>query len=567
MTDDKILEIVPQNLKVAPDYIEVNEVYNRIIIVTGLPSLVNEAWLTNIFSQEGIFDASIHITPQTPDHTLNELNNQLQQMETDRYGMLSSGKIIPPSFEQQLEDLRETIFAVQSGKERVFELAIYINSRANSLRDLDDITQKIEATLDSVGIRHKRANFDQMHGLQSTAPLSKDELKATIGITTSALAAAMPFSTSNLATNPEGILFGVNEANGVPIIIDPFTASNPNCLVIGSSGSGKSFAVKTILTRLWCDGVFIGIVDPQGEYTRLAKSLGGQVIEFKESSKAVLNPFDVYEGMKLEEKIENLHALFRLMIEDLTQEEHDVLDEAFATLYSERKFSEASLNSGRTPPTFSDLLKYLEKRKRDKDLDVSKAARKLARRIQTYTSGSLKFFNKQTKVNLDGSLIVFDVKNLSKAIQPIAMFIVLDFLTYAMKRDVKRRKMIVVDEGWTSFKIADIAEYLQTIVKTSRKYNLGLYVITQELGDLANTDAGRSVLANTAIKVLFRQDASILENAAGAFYLNPYEKQHLLNAAPGSGLLQFERQSVLYRAIAGPKEYDLITTKPEEVQQ
>lgn len=559
--------LAPSSVENHADYIKVGGQYNRIIAAVGIPRIVRAGFLNSIMMHQGELDVSMHISPQPVEETIARLNHELIKMSADIYSVESKGGIVPPSLRMKLDDTMRVLQLLQGGEEKLFDYSLYVNVRAESLEKLDSLTSKVLATLGQLGLLCKITSLQMHDALPSVLPRAENRLGLTRNMTSSALAACFPFTSSNLQVMENGVVLGVNDLTGIPLVIDLFSLQNSNALVLGGSGSGKSFSVKTMLLRLRRAGVKIFIVDPQGEYVKLAKKFGAgaQVVDFSPEGKNSINPFDML-GLRLSEKTHALMSLFTVICGELSPAQRSLLDEAVYAIYEQRGVSDFAQT--KDAPTFRDLYAFLkEKADSPREHALSRStALALVNRIKPFASGSLRCFCAQTSVDLKADFIVFDVSyfiDKMQSVAPPAMFITLDFLLNRMKQDPRERKAIVVDEAWRMLRGPSISEYLLLFAKTARKYNASLQIITQELGDLGKSEAGAAVLANTAVKLLLRQDASEIEAVGSALRLNVSEKNRLLVAEPGHGVLLIGNSRIPFYSIFMPEEESFITTRPE----
>lgn len=564
--------LAPSSIVNEPDHIRIGEQYNRTIAVIGVPRIVKAGFLNPLMLQQGEFDLSMHISPKQTEDVIRDLNNELIKMSSDIYGMESKGEVVPPSLRMKYDDTMRVLSLLQTGEEKLFDYSFYINLRAKSLEKLNELTAKIGATLGQLSLLYKVMDMEMHDALPSVLPLANNKLKITRNMTSSALSACFPLTSSNLQTMQNGVLIGINDLTGIPLVVDLFELQNSNLFCLGGSGSGKSFSVKTILLRLRRNGVRVYILDPQAEYKKMVKNLGenAQVVDFSPESNNAINPFDLL-GLRLTEKIQSLMNLFTIINGgELTPSQRSLLDEALYSIYEQRGISDFTSES-ETAPTFKDLYRYLQEKATSKDnaFQNRSSALSLLNRIKPYATGSLKCFDTQTKVDLNSDFIVFDISYFIDKLQsvaPPAMFIILDFLSNKIKEDTREKKAIVVDEAWRLLRTPNISEYLLVFAKTARKYHCSLQIITQELGDLAKSEAGASVLANTSLKLILRQDPSEIDNVADSLKLNPGEKNRLLTSEPGHGVLFVGNSKIPYYSIYMPEELEYITTKPSEMQ-
>jgi len=192
-------------------------------------------------------------------------------------------------------------------------------------------------------------------------------------------------------------------------------------------------------------------------------------------------------------------------------------------------------------------------------------AKNLAARMEKYIKGSFAgIFNQKTTVNLKNKFVVFGVRNLEESLRPVAMHIVLDYIWTTIKKELKRR-ILVVDEAWYLMQFEDSAAFLRGIVKRGRKYYLGVTTITQDVDDFLETPYGKEIVTNSAIQILLKQHSAAIELVGKVFYLSEGEKQLLLTADKGEGIFFAGQNHVAIRVIASEEEHKLITSNPEEI--
>jgi type IV secretory pathway VirB4 component len=542
-------------------YLDVNKRYTRIIYASGYPRMVEPGFLDKIVSLLGDFNLSLHIQPYPIETMLVDLNKELQKQRADLYAMETKG-IINPSLEIQYADTRHTLETLQKGQERLFNISLYITCKADSVADLDLLTKKVEAELNSIMIQPRTATFRMLQGLRSVAPLGVDELQAQRNITTSPLATFFPFTSQFLQADNMGVWLGLNK-NNIPIIKDIFKLSNPNGVVLAQSGGGKSYFCKLLITRYLLNGTKVMIIDPQGEYTSLVERFKGQIIDLSRVSQTLINPFDLM-GHDYTEKRLSLMDLMPVMLGDLSEPQKAFLDKALTEMYKSKGITLDPDTWHRNPPILGDLLEALTKLTRKATQIERATVRSVINRLEMYVSGVFSFLNRETNIGFNSNLVCFNLGNMPKQIKPVIMFLVLDYVYMKMKSDLNR-KILLVDEAWSLLSRTEDAGYILEIVKTCRKFNLGLLLINQEVEDLFNSRAGKSVLANSAYTMLLRQKPSVIKNICEAFHLSPAEREHLLTASVGEGLLIMEDEHSQIKVVASPEEHKIITTNADEI--
>jgi type IV secretory pathway VirB4 component len=542
-------------------YLKINEQFQRVIYASGYPRNVEAGFLDRIVSLLGDFNLSLHIKPYPIETMLVDINRELQKQRSDLYSMKLKG-IINPSLEIQHSDTEHILSVLQKGEERLFNISLYITCKANSIEDLDMLTKKVEAELNSIMILPRVALFRMIQGFRSTAPLGVDELKSNRNITTSALSAFFPFTSQFLQADNSGVWLGLNK-NNIPIIKDIFKLSNPNGVVLAQSGGGKSYFCKLLITRYLLNNTKVIIIDPQGEYKGLVNRFNGQIIDLSRDSQTLINPLDLM-GHDYTEKRLSLMDLMPVMLGDLSEPQKAFLDKAITETYRTKGITMQKDTWSNKPPILEDLLFELQKLSRKATQIEQATLRSVINRLEMYISGVFSFLNRPTNIEFDRGLVCFDIGNMPKQIKPVVMFLVLDYVYMKMKSDIDR-KILLIDEAWSLLSRTEDASYILEIVKTCRKFNMGLLLINQEVEDLFNSRAGKSVLANSAYTMLLRQRPSVMKNICDAFHLSHTEKEHLLTASIGEGLLIMEDDHSKIKVIASPEEHAIITTNADEL--
>lgn len=547
------------------DLIQVNEQMSRVIMAVGYPRTIREGWLDKIISSEGNFDLSLHIKPSHIEAILTQLNNELVKQEADLMAAQMKG-IVNPSLKIQQQDTMAVLEKLQKGEEKLFNISLYIGARAYSREKLDLLSKKIVSELNSIMVIPKSPYLRMAEGMKSVYPIQEDKLKAERNIPSDALAACFPFTTAYLNLDSEGILFGLNKNNNIPIILDPFRFANYNGLILGTSGGGKSVTAKLFILRNLLRGVKTIIIDPQGEYAELTQGHGGQLIEIHRDSETIINPFDLM-GADLGEKTISLQDLFRIMCGELTEVQKNILDKAVHKVYEQKGIVHNNPETWvREPPIMEDLYNEITREKKTASRQERMTYEALENRLRIYVHGSFSFINKQTSLDLNNDLICFNIVNMPGQIKPVMMYLIMDFVHKKMNKD-RERKTLVIDEAWSLLRFAENSKSIFELIKTARKFGLGILIITQEVEDLLSSTAGKTILANTAWKYLSRQEPAAMEELAEKFHLNSEEQNYLLTAMPGEGLLFAMNDHIPLKVVPSPEEYQLITTNPDELRK
>ncbi len=256
--------------------------------------------------------------------------------------------------------------------------------------------------------------------------------------------------------------------------------------------------------------------------------------------------------------------LLAVMLGDVSEIQKSVLDRALTLTYERKGISNDPKRWGYKPPILADLLEELNRMEKPATQIEKSTYRSLINRLSMYVDGVFSFLNKHTKIDFDNYFVCFNIGDMPKQVKPAVMFLILDYVYMKMRKD-KQRKLLIVDEAWSLLGRGEDAGYIFEIVKTSRKFNLGLLLITQDVADLVKSSAGGAVLANTAYTLLLRQKPAVIEDVVRTFRLSPTERERLLITGVGEGLLLMENEHTEIQIVASEEEHKLITTKPDEI--
>lgn len=556
--------IAPSALEVDFDFIRIDSKYYRTCFVAGYPRFVGLNWLSGLINFDASQRVSMYIYPTDGKEILDDLRRKIAEMEAELSTDIQRGKVVNPATQAKLEDALTLQADLVKGEERFFQFGLYVTVEATTKDELNKITKNLEAALGSIMIISKKATLQMEEGFVTTLPLCDDKLAISRNMDTTSLATTFPFVSSDLSDD-KGIMFGINEHNGSLVIFDRFSMQNYNSVVFASAGAGKSYMIKLEAMRSLMFGTEIIVIDPENEYKVLAESVGGQYIAFGFGENSKINPFDlsltVEEGENaLNDKILTLHKMFKIMLGAMDPMEESVLDRAVMEAYKAKGITPDPDTQTREPPLVEDLYKALIGMENER-------AQNLAARMEKYIKGSFAgIFNQKTTVNLQNKFVVFGIRNLEESLRPVAMHIVLDYIWTVVKKELKKR-ILIVDEAWYLMQFEDSASFLRGIVKRGRKYYLGVTTITQDVDDFLQTPYGKEIVTNSSIQILMKQHSAAIDLVGNTFYLSEGEKQLLLTADKGEGIFFAGQNHVAIKVIASEEEHKLITSNPEDVMK
>ncbi|MEI7653234.1 MAG: DUF87 domain-containing protein [bacterium] len=547
--------IAPSFIETDYSHIKIDSRYYRTLYVVGYPRYVSSNWLYNLITFDHPLFVSMFIYPTESKEILDDLKKKISQMQATIEIDLHAGKAVDPMVQVQLDDALVLQSELAKGSERFFQFGLYVTIPADTKEELDNVTKEVDSSLASLLIVAKSAILEQDEGFRSTLPMFSDKLKVWRNMDTTSLAMTFPFSTASLTRN-EGILYGINQHDGSLIIFDRFTLENANSVILGKSGGGKSFLVKLEALRLLMIGVEVIILDPENEYAAACKSLGGEFVEFSATSSYKINPFELpqesVEPDDLQNKILDLHSLLKIMMGELTPAQDAMLDRALVSVYQNRGITPDPATFKNPAPYIEDLYKVFL------GMETTEAA-EMADRLEKYVKGSASgIFNQQSSFDIKNPFTVFGIRDLEENLRPIAMYIVLDFIWNRIKKE-KKRRVLIVDEAWYLIKHKDSAAYLRNFAKRSRKYGMGMTTITQDVEDFLSTEDGKAIITNSSLQIILKQSTAAVDKIAETFYLTGGEKHFLLSAGVGEGLFFASQNHVGFRVIASDEERQLIS--------
>jgi len=569
--------IAPSSIELNSSYFRLGTRFARTYYVYGYPRQVYTGWLSGLVNIDEVMDVSMYIYPVESQVVLENLRKKVTQLEAGLELDSERGKVRDPGKQAAIQDAEEMRDKLQVGEERFFRFGLYFTVYAGSLDELDFVSHKIESILGQQLVYSKPATSQQEQGLNSTVPQLTDQLQIRRNMSTGALSTSFPFTSADLSQE-NGILYGVNMHNSGLVIFDRFSLENGNSVVFAKSGAGKSFTVKLEAIRSMMFGTEIIIIDPENEYQRLCDAVGGAYVKLSLNSTTRLNPFDLPQVIDdddadnaLRSNLITLHGLLRLMMGGaqtqllggaaaimpaLAPSEEADLDSALIDTYSKAGITNDPLTHTGTPPTISDLYDTL--------LHMGGNGPQLAQRLRKYTSGTFAgIFSQQSNININNPMVVFNVRDLEDELRPVAMYIVLNFIWNKTKTD-KKKRILIVDEAWQLMKYEDSANFLFSIAKRARKYNLGITTITQDVEDFMGSRMGRAIVANASMQFLLKQSTSAVDVLSDVFKLTAEEKKRLSQFPVGQGLFFAGQNHVHLQVIASQTETSLITTNPNE---
>jgi conjugal transfer ATP-binding protein TraC len=554
--------IAPPALKVTPREIHLGDKIVRTIFVLSYPRFLNDGWFSPIINLDKVFDVSITVHPIDTAHVLRSFKKKVAEVQSQIASREEKGLVRDPMLDTAYQDLENLRDSLQQAQEKIFDVGLYISIYADTVEELNKFESEIKSILEAQIVYTKPAIFQQEQAFNSVIPVAQDLLAVYSKLNTSPLSSIFPFISFDLTTD-KGILYGINRHNSSLILFDRFSLENYNSVVFAKSGSGKSYATKLEILRSLMFETEVIVIDPEREYEYLAESTGGRYFNISLNSENHINPFDLATPKEnespsdvLRSKIVNLVGLFRIMLGGLTPEEDAIVDRALTETYALKDITPDADFSGAQPPLLSDF---------ELILAGMEGAESLVQKLSKYTKGTWAgFLNRPTNIDINRKFIVFSIQSMEDDLKPVAMYLITDFIWSAIRKEVKKR-LLIIDEAWWMMKSEDTASFLYGLAKRGRKYYLGISTITQDVEDFLRSPYGMPIITNSSIQLLMKQSASSIEIVQQTFNLTDEEKYLLLESGVGEGIFFAGLKHVAIKIIASYTEDQIISSDPAQL--
>jgi conjugal transfer ATP-binding protein TraC len=554
--------LAPSALKVSPRSLNLGDKILRSFFVISYPRFLAESWFSPIINLDQVFDISIFIHPVETASILRTFQKKVAEVQSQIQMREEKGLVRDPMLDVAYQDLENLRDQLQQAQEKLFDVGLYMTIYGQTEAELDKVETEIKSVLEAKLVYVKPALFQQEQAFRSTLPLANDELNVHSKLNSTPLSSLFPFVSFDL-TSDKGILYGINRHNSSLVLFDRFSLENYNSITFAKSGSGKSYTTKLEIIRTLMFDTEVIVIDPEREYEYLAEATGGRYFNISLNSEHHINPFDLppvaedeSPAQVLRSNIINLVGLFRIMMGGLTPEEDALIDRAITETYALKDITPDADFSKLEPPLLSDF---------ELVLAGLEGGESLAQRLTKYTKGTWSgFINSPTNVDMNKKFIVFSVRDMEDELKPIAMYIVMHYIWNAIRRNIRRR-LLVIDEAWWMMKSEDTASFLLSLAKRGRKYYLGLATITQDVDDFLKSPYGMPIITNSSIQVLLKQSPSSIDRLQQVFNLTDEEKYLLLESSVGEGIFFAGIKHVAIKIIASYTEDQIITSDPSQI--
>ena len=501
-------------------------------------------------------------------HTITELDRSKieEQKKAVRAGY--DMDIIPSDLATYGNDAKSLLKELQSQNERMFLLTFLVLNTGSTKQELETNVFQANSIAQKHNCNLRRLDYQQEQGLMSSLPLAYNQIEIQRGMTTSSTAIFVPFTTQELFQDgKEALYYGLNALSNNLIMVDRKKLKNPNGLILGTPGSGKSFSAKREITNAFLttsDDIIV--CDPEAEYAALVTRLKGQVIKISPSSTQYINPMDINSNYSEEDnpialKSDFILSLCELVVggkEGLQPVEKTVIDRCVHQIYQTYFENPAPERM----PILEDLYNALLKQE-------EKEARHVATALEIYVKGSLNLFNHRTNVDVNNRFVCYDIKELGKQLKKIGMLIVQDQVwgRVTANRSAGKCTRYYVDEFHLLLKEEQTAAYSVEIWKRFRKWGGCPTGITQNVKDLLTSREVENIFENSDFIIMLNQAAGDRQILASTLNISPHQLSYVTHSGEGEGLL-FYGNVILPFVDHFPTNlelYRIMTTKLSEV--
>lgn len=554
----------------------------------GYPDMGTFAWVSELTGNANGIDLDIHFKKEPRTKILEEISRKTRQNKSK----IKTTEQTSLDFEELQDSISSANFlkaSIQS-KQDFFYFGIIITISAPTYQMMMQKKRFIKDNLITSDILVNDITFDTEQAFLSTLPLNKVDKglfkKARHNSTTYNVASLTYMFTAFEIGDEDGVLLGVNTTNSSLCVVDLFNSriyKNANMVLIGTTGSGKTFTMQLLALRMRMMGIQVFILAPiKGEeFYRGASAIGGEHITISSDSSDAINVMEIrpkgesnldilldgyVENLSLlAEKLDKLSIFYKLIIKDLTQEEEALLLKATIKAYNDKGITHDNdsiyeigySQKTKKMPVLSDVYYNLKE-------NESNGNRRIINILEQFVDGPLRNMNRQTNVDLSNKYIVLDISRISKDLKPVAMFVALDFCWDKIKEDNTKKKAIFIDETWTLINEDKLAaEYVLEIFKIIRGYGGSAIAATQDMGDfyaLEDGKYGKGIVNNSKTKIILNLEQEEIDNISEPFRLSPQERYKIRNFKRGQALLSTNNNKVPIEIKASKAEEELITT-------
>ena len=551
--------------------------YGAVSFLQILAPELNDRLLADFLDMESSLIVSMHIQSVDQVKAIKTVKRKITDLDRSKIEEQKKAvragydmDIIPSDLATYGSEAKKLLQDLQSRNERMFLLTFLVLNTADNPRQLGNNIFQAGSIAQKYNCQLTRLDFQQEEGLMSCLPLGLNQIEIQRGLTTSSTAIFVPFTTQELFQNgKEALYYGINALSNNLIMVDRKLLKNPNGLILGTPGSGKSFSAKREIANcflLTSDDVII--CDPEAEYAPLVERLHGQVIKISPTSTNYINPMDLNLDYSDDESPLSLKSDFILSLcelivggkEGLQPVQKTIIDRCVRLVYNEYLNDPKPENM----PILEDLYNLLREQE-------EKEAQYIATALEIYVTGSLNVFNHQSNVDIDNRIVCYDIKELGKQMKKLGMLIVQDQVwgRVTANRSSGKSTRYYMDEMHLLLKEEQTAAYSVEIWKRFRKWGGIPTGLTQNVKDLLSSREVENIFENSDMIIMLNQAAGDRQILAKQLNISPHQLSYVTHSGEGEGLLFFGNVILPFvdRFPTDLELYRIMTTKLGEVSE
>ena len=554
-------------------YFRIGQTYGAVSFLQILAPELTDRMLADFLDLENSMVVTLHIQSIDQSAAIKTVKRKLTDLDKMRIEEQKKAvragydmDIIPTDLATYGNEAKTLLEDLQSRNERMFLVTILVMNTAAKRQKLENNVFQAAGIAQKYNCALRRLSYQQEQGFLSSLPLGVNQVEIQRGLTTSSTAIFVPFTTQELFHAGESLYYGVNALSNNLIMCDRKRLKNPNGLILGTPGAGKSFSAKREITNAFLITTDdIAIIDPEAEYSPLVTALGGQVVRVSPTSSHYINPMDINLNYSEDDdplilKSDFILSLMELMMGKVEPDEKSIIDQCLRRVYH-RFFDDPVPEK---MPILQDLYEEIEKYGGER-------ARHVVDCMAIYVTGSLNVFNHRTNVDIQSRIVCYDIKELGKQLKKLGMLVVQDQVwgRVTVNREAHKSTRLYVDEFHLLLKEEQTAAYSVEIWKRFRKWGGIPTGITQNVKDLLSSREIENIFENSDFIYMLNQAAGDRQILAKQLNISPHQLSYVTNSNAGEGLL-FYGNVIIPFIDHFPKQthlYKLLTTRPEDLAE
>lgn len=537
------------------DFINIEDKkFVKVMYVKKFPTSITPAFYNRLTTMEANLIVTENIAPTDPQKTIKKLEKKISGLQTELYEKVkrSAKSGVPYEYapdeklNEKLENQRGLRKALVKKKQKLFKKNILVCIIANDIDEMQRVEKQVRTLAGEFVVEMGNVKWQQFEALQSLLPFGNNTLQFKRSLHSEATAESVPFNSKSI-THKKALYYGIDLVSKKMLCCDRKLLMNGNGCVLATSGSGKSFIIKTIEEQTYLrypeDEIFV--LDPQGEYARVIQALNGQIVEISTTANTYINPFDMElqyvdeDNDPVKTKIEYILAFMESIVGNLTGEQESIIDRATRRIYEAYAIKPCEDNKPSFPVFYEELQTYNEEE-----------AKNLVLILERYVQGGMDIFSKDTNIEIHNRVVCFDLHNLTASMQTTGYLVVLEHIMnrVAKNKALGRNTWLDIDEFHILLSNPYSADYIAKIYKIGRKLGVLPTIVTQNIADVLKSEQGCKILSNSEFAVILKQKPLDLAAICKIFNISDEQAKYCSIASQsGQGLIIYGEDIVPFR--------------------